>query len=78
MPVGRSDKACGHIVAEERNFRECGSLLDRQDAAGSLLFSEYPSVVWGYVPPHVTAQIFWLKNRDPAHWRDVQNVERQW
>ena len=24
-----------------------------------------------HVPPDVTAQIFWLKNRDPAHWRDA-------
>jgi hypothetical protein len=24
-----------------------------------------------HVPPDVTACIFWLKNRDPAHWRDV-------
>jgi hypothetical protein len=23
-----------------------------------------------HVPPDVTAQIFWLKNRDPAHWRE--------
>lgn len=23
-----------------------------------------------YVPPNVTAIIFWLKNRDPASWRD--------
>jgi hypothetical protein len=22
-----------------------------------------------HVPPDVTAWIFWLKNRDPAHWR---------
>ena len=27
------------------------------------------------VPPDTTAAIFWLKNRDPQHWRDVQNVE---
>jgi hypothetical protein len=26
------------------------------------------------VIPDVTACIFWLKNRDPQHWRDVQNV----
>ena len=25
-----------------------------------------------YVPPNVTACIFWLKNRQPAQWRDVQ------
>lgn len=23
-----------------------------------------------YIPPNVTAQIFWLKNRKPAQWRD--------
>jgi hypothetical protein len=28
-----------------------------------------------HVPPDVTAQIFWLKNRKPSEWRDVQNIE---
>jgi hypothetical protein len=28
-----------------------------------------------HVPPDVTACIFWLKNRDPENWRDVQNVD---
>jgi hypothetical protein len=27
-----------------------------------------------HMPPDVTAGIFWLKNRDPENWRDVQNV----
>jgi hypothetical protein len=27
------------------------------------------------VPPDVTAGIFWLKNRDPQHWRDSQQLE---
>jgi hypothetical protein len=27
-----------------------------------------------HVPPDVTACIFWLKNRDPERWRDVQSV----
>jgi hypothetical protein len=39
--------------------------------------SKQPAVVH-YVeqmPPDVTAGIFWLKNRDPEHWRDVQNVD---
>jgi hypothetical protein len=27
-----------------------------------------------HVPPDVTAGIFWMKNHDPEHWRDVQNV----
>jgi hypothetical protein len=28
-----------------------------------------------HVPPDVTACIFWLKNRDPEHWRDSQQLE---
>jgi len=29
----------------------------------------------GYYPPDVTAAIFWLKNRQPGRWRDVQKTE---
>jgi hypothetical protein len=28
-----------------------------------------------HVPPDVTAGIFWLKNRDPEHWRDAWQLE---
>jgi hypothetical protein len=28
-----------------------------------------------HVPPDVTAGVFWLKNRDPQHWRDSQQLE---
>jgi hypothetical protein len=28
-----------------------------------------------HIPPDVTACIFWLKNRDPQHWRDSQQHE---
>jgi hypothetical protein len=28
-----------------------------------------------HVPPYTTAAIFWLKNRDPAHWRDAWQME---
>jgi len=28
-----------------------------------------------YIPPETTAQIFWLKNRKPAEWRDKRDVE---
>jgi hypothetical protein len=28
-----------------------------------------------HVPPDVTACIFWLKNRDPARWRDAWQLE---
>ena len=30
-----------------------------------------------HVPPDTTAAIFWLKNPDPAHWRDAWQVEHQ-
>ncbi len=28
-----------------------------------------------HMPPDVTACIFWMKNRMPERWRDVQNVD---
>jgi hypothetical protein len=28
-----------------------------------------------HVPPDTTAGIFWLKNRDPQHWRDAWQIE---
>jgi hypothetical protein len=28
-----------------------------------------------HVPPDTTAAIFWLKNRDPAHWRDAWQLD---
>jgi hypothetical protein len=28
-----------------------------------------------HIPPDTTAAIFWLKNRDPAHWRDAWQLE---
>jgi hypothetical protein len=28
-----------------------------------------------HCPPDPTSCIFWLKNRDPDRWRDVQNVD---
>jgi hypothetical protein len=28
-----------------------------------------------HMPPDVTAGIFWLKNRDPQHWRDSQQLQ---
>jgi hypothetical protein len=28
-----------------------------------------------HAPPDVTAGIFWMKNRDPQHWRDSQQLE---
>lgn len=30
-----------------------------------------------YIPPNTTAQIFWLKNRQPKKWRDKVDVEQK-
>jgi hypothetical protein len=39
--------------------------------------SKQPAIVHytEHVPADVGAAFIWLKNRDPEHWRDVQNVE---
>jgi hypothetical protein len=33
------------------------------------------AIGWNGAAPNVTACIFWLKNRRPSEWRDVQNIE---
>lgn len=38
---------------------------------GEPLYAPYKE----HVPPDVTATIFWLKNRQPAKWRDVHKLE---
>jgi hypothetical protein len=34
-------------------------------------------VVKKLIPPDTTAQIFWLKNRQPQKWRDKQEIDHQ-
>ena len=34
-------------------------------------------IVTKWVPPDTTAQIFWLKNRQPERWRDKEQGDRQ-
>jgi hypothetical protein len=47
MAVGCGDKTRSDVVAEKRNFRDVGSLLDLDKMPPvSLLFSEYPSAIW--------------------------------
>jgi hypothetical protein len=52
-----------------------------QTVLGSLfLFDAVPFLAFPHfvAPPaseSVTAQIFWLKNRDPAHWRDAWQID---
>lgn len=34
-------------------------------------------VIKKLIPPDTTAQIFWLKNRQPHKWRDKQEIDHQ-
>jgi hypothetical protein len=43
------------------------------DAVGPTRRHQLPYSI--HVPPDVTAQIFWLKNRDPKRWRDAWQVD---
>ena len=49
--------ACGFFVEEAE---------DKIDMRGNVV----PTTKRRYVPPSVSAQIFWLKNRRPDKWRD--------
>jgi hypothetical protein len=68
---------------EEADARVVGSLYQRAvgysyetikifcDKNGNVTKMPYRE----HVPRDVTAQIFWLKNRDPAHWRDAWQLD---
>lgn len=47
-------------------------IIREQMENGDLVITK---VVTKEVHPDTTAQIFWLKNRKPADWRDKQNIE---
>lgn len=53
----------GHVVTETR---------EQEGSDGSITRTKETK----QVPPNVTAQIFWLKNRQPARWRDKQEIQQ--
>ena len=53
----------GHIVTETR---------EQEGPDGSVTRTTETK----QVPPNVTAQVFWLKNRQPARWRDKQEIQQ--
>lgn len=59
--------ATGYFVDEEERLIEVGK--DGTTKLGDLKQKKR------YIPPSVTAQIFWLKNRMKSHWRDVTKTE---
>ena len=53
----------GHVVTETR---------EQEGPDGSITRTKETK----QVPPNVTAQVFWLKNRQPAKWRDKQEIQQ--
>lgn len=45
-------------------------VIEEEETLPSGKSRSYKRTVTKEVPPDVTAQIFWLKNRKPAQWRD--------
>lgn len=45
-------------------------VIEEEETLPSGKTRSYKRTVTKTVPPDVTAQIFWLKNRKPAQWRD--------
>ncbi len=50
------ERACGYSHPEEKIFNNNGEIVRAQTIR--------------HYPPDSTSMIFWLKNRDPARWRD--------
>ncbi len=61
------NSAMGYYVDEEERLIEVNK--DGTTKLGDLRTKKK------YVPPNVTAQIFWLKNRLKKYWRDVTKTE---
>lgn len=66
-------KSLGFKVSVKKAFK-----VKKVDYENGKRLREYEEVVQAeeevYIPPDVTAQIFWLKNRKPAEWRDKKDV----
>lgn len=59
--------ACGDTIKEEYYTRQ----FNRTTGKTEMVLTK---VVEREIPPNVVACIFWLKNRDPDHWRDRPEV----
>ncbi len=55
------NRAMGYSHPETKVFNDQGKILTHD--------------IEKHLPPDTTAAIFWLKNRQPAMWRDKQHVE---
>lgn len=55
------ERAMGYSHPEEKIFVHNGEVIRAETVK--------------HYPPDATSAIFWLKNRQPAKWRDTQNIE---
>ena len=64
-------------VARSLAQRAIGYAIDVEEVKITKDGDEIRYTVRKHYPPDVTACIFWLKNRDPENWRDVQEHKHQ-
>ncbi|WP_213279309.1 terminase [Chryseobacterium indologenes] len=64
-------RALGHTQKYKQAFK-----LKKVDEETGKLYDTVEIVeIEDYFPPDMIATIFWLKNRQPEHWRDKKEVE---
>ncbi|KAA0126464.1 terminase [Chryseobacterium sp. SN22] len=64
-------RALGHTQKHKQAFK----LKKVDEESGKLYDTVEVHDVEEYFPPDMIATIFWLKNRQPEHWRDKKEVE---
>ena len=72
--IGTSIASFDRWTMEHEELRE--ALRRGREASDNRVEDSLYRLAIGFngVPPNVTACIFWLKNRRPSEWRDVQKV----
>jgi hypothetical protein len=63
------------IGYEYEEVEQVGREIGRDKNDKPIIHKDKLRVTKKHVPPDTTACIFWLKNRRPAQWRDVNRVE---
>ena len=57
-------------------YKRANGYITKETKTSSGGENELISITEKEVPPDTTAQIFWLKNRQPKKWRDKHNIEQ--
>ena len=68
--MGAGDGPAGKVVGS-------GSWADGKEASDDRVERSLYllAIGWNGQPPNTTAALFWLKNRRPDRWRDVQQIQ---